>query len=70
MTERGLSFVEGCYLDNKGRDRCETTNKVAYASEQEAKAAARARRFYIKTDLSPYLDESCQHYHLTSNATD
>ena len=65
MTERGLSFVEGCYLDNKGRDRCETTNKVAYASEQEAKAAARARRFYIQSDLRPYLDESCQDYHLT-----
>ena len=37
--ERRLSLVEGCHLDNKGLDRYQATNKVAYASEQEAAEA-------------------------------
>ena len=70
MTNRRLSLVPGCYLDDAGRDRCETTEKVAYPSEGAAKEAAAARRYYIKRDLSVYKAEPCGHWHLTSAETD
>ena len=66
MSERRLSFVQGCYFDGRGRDRCETTNKIAYASECEAVEAAAARRFFVKEDLRLYWDDNCLDWHLTS----
>lgn len=65
MTNRRLSFIPGCYLDDSGRDRCETTDKVAYPDEAAARDAADARRYYIKKNLTTY-KAACGHWHLTS----
>lgn len=66
MTNRGLSLVPACYLDDRGRDRCESDDKIAYPSERAAMEAAAARRQYINKNLTVYKAEPCGHWHMTS----
>ena len=67
MNNNPISLRSGCCLDSQGRERCEVNNKVAYDNENQAAWAVQESRFYIKTDLRVYQDDTCGHWHLTSN---
>ena len=63
---RGLSLLRRCYLDVRGRNRCEDCDKVAYETESEAHNAVQQRRSFTRQELRAYLSD-CGYWHMTSS---
>ena len=63
---RGVSLLPRCYMDDRGRNRCEEDDKVAYESQGEADRAAADRRAFTNGELRTYLGD-CGWWHMTSN---
>ncbi len=55
------------YRDGQGRTRCRRCDKIVYAGEEEAQAAADAARAE-RVLLRPYREPACGYWHLTSRA--
>ncbi|MYI82055.1 MAG: hypothetical protein F4056_01640, partial [Chloroflexi bacterium] len=55
------------YRDGQGRTRCRRCDKIVYAGEEEAQAAADAARAE-RVLLRAYREPACGYWHLTSRA--
>ena len=65
----GVSLTGGgaAYRDGQGRTRCRRCDKIVYAGEEEAQAAADAARAE-RVLLRAYREPACGYWHLTSRA--
>ena len=59
--------MRNCYIDARGRFRCDDDNKVAYQTEREAVEALAFRQSFTRTQLRVYQSE-CGYWHFTSNS--